>query len=106
MIWGHRTVERLSELPPITRNVPPDIAHTRASAAAHASWARTTDRAGRTAAAREARWAKHLERARELQGPRATPEAVERAAEHLRQADIARMSLAVVRARRAREAAS
>lgn len=75
----------------------------RATRAAHISWARTPDRQARTAAAREGRWAKYLERARELQGPQATPEAVERAAEHLRQADLAGMALASARARKARK---
>jgi hypothetical protein len=74
----------------------------RAQLAAGVSWARTRDRAARTAPARAARWAKYLERARELQGPDATPEAVERAAEHLRQADLRRMALASARARRTR----
>ena len=93
-------------MPPITRNVPPDIARTRASLAADVSWANTRDRQARTAPAREARWARYIERARELQGPGATPEAVEQAAEHLRRADLKRMSLAAVKARRARKAAS
>jgi hypothetical protein len=78
----------------------------RAQIAAAESWARTTDRAGRTAAARAARDAKYLERARELQGPDATPEAVEKAAEHLRKADLARMSLKAAKARSARRQAS
>jgi hypothetical protein len=86
-----------------TRNVNPEISRARSSAAGHASWANTRDRAARTAPAREARWAKYLERARELQGPEATPEAVERAAEHLRKADMARMSLAASKARTARK---
>jgi hypothetical protein len=81
-------------------------AHNRASVAAHESWARTSDRAGRTAAARQARWANYLERARELQGPDATPEAVERAAEHLHKADMARMSLKAAKARSARSGGS
>lgn len=87
-------------MPPLT----PEQTRARASLAAHESWARTPDRAARTAAAREARWQRYLERARELQGPQATPEAVERAAEHLRQADMARMSLKASRARQARKA--
>jgi hypothetical protein len=82
-------------MPPLT----PEQTRTRASLAAHESWARTPDRQARTAPARQARWAKYLERARELQGPDATPEAIEQAAEHLRQADMARMSLQAQRAR-------
>lgn len=74
-------------------------ARNRASVAAHESWARTSDRAARTAPAREARWKRYLERARELQGHEATPEAVERAAEHLYRADMARMSLKAAKAR-------
>jgi hypothetical protein len=82
-------------LPPLT----PEQARTRAALASHESWARTADRAARTAPAREARRAKYLERARELQGPDATPEAVERAADHLYRADMARMSLKAAQAR-------
>jgi hypothetical protein len=79
----------------------PEFTRLRASAGGNASWARTRDRAERTAPAREARWAQYLEQARELQGPDATDEAVERAAEHLRRADMARMSLAAAKARKA-----
>jgi hypothetical protein len=82
----------------------PEARRLRASTAAHTSWARTPDRAARTAAAREARWARYLEQARELQGPQATPEAVEQAAEHLRQADLKRMAFASAKARRTRKA--
>jgi hypothetical protein len=78
----------------------------RAQIAADESWARTTDRAARTAAARAARWAKYLEQARELQGPDATEQAVEQAAEHLYRADLARMSLKAAKARQARKQAS
>jgi len=85
--------------------VDPQVARLRASAAGYTSWARTPDRSARTAPAREARWQKYLERARELQGPDATAEAVERAAESLRQADMARMSLAAVKARQAKRPA-
>lgn len=74
----------------------------RASIAASESWARTADRTGRTAPARAARWAKYRERARELQGPDATDEAVEQAAEHLYRADMARMSLKAAKARQAK----
>ena len=84
--------------------VPRDVARTRASLAAHESWANTRDPIARTAPAREARWQRYLDRARELQGPDATPEAVEKAAEHLRRADMKRMSLAASRARQARKA--
>ena len=81
----------------------PEQTSSRASLAAHESWARTADRAARTAPARAARWAKYLEHARELQGPDATLEAVERAAEHLYRADMARMSLKAAKARQARK---
>jgi hypothetical protein len=87
-------------MPPL----PPEQTRNRASAASHVSWAKTRDRAARTAPARDARWRRYIDRARELQGPEATPEAVERAAEHLRQADMARMSLKAARARSARKA--
>jgi hypothetical protein len=88
----------------LATNLTPQQTRNRASAAVHASWARTRDRAARTAPAREARWQKYLEQARELQGPQATPEAVEQAAEHLRRADMARMALKASRARQARKA--
>jgi hypothetical protein len=81
----------------------PEQTRNRASVAAHESWANTRDRAARTAPARAARWAKYLERARELQGRDATPEAVEKAAEHLYRADMARMSLKAAKARAARK---
>jgi hypothetical protein len=91
-------------------SLPPERARTRAALASHESWARTADRQARTAPARAARRAKYLERARELQGPDATTEMVERAAEHLYKADLARMSLKAAKARsakaRARKAAS
>lgn len=103
MNWGTRIAKGCPALPRVTRNVNPTIARTRASAAVHASWARTPDRAARTAPAREARWAKYLERARELQGPDATDEQVAQAAEHLRKADLARMALASAKARLARQ---
>jgi hypothetical protein len=77
------------------------ISPTEASAVAHETWARTTDRSARTAKARQARWQRYLAKARELQGPHATPEAVARAAEHLRQADMKRMALASLKTRRA-----
>jgi hypothetical protein len=73
----------------------------RASIAASESWAQTTDRAARTAPARAARRAKYLERARELQGPDATDQQIEQAAEHLYRADMARMSLKAAKARTA-----
>jgi hypothetical protein len=63
------------------------------------SWANTRDRSARTAPAREAMRQKYLERARELQGLDATDEQVEQAAEHLRRADMARMSLQAAKAR-------
>ncbi len=84
--------------------VDPSVARTRASIAASESWARTADRAARTAPARAARIAKYLERARELQGPDATDEQVEQAAEHLYRADMARMSLKAAKLRKAANA--
>jgi hypothetical protein len=89
-------------LAPQTRPLPPEQAQSRAAAASHASWARTVDRAARTAPARAARWAKYLEQARELQGPDATDEQVERAADHLYRADLARMRLRAAQARSAK----
>jgi hypothetical protein len=67
------------------------------------SWARTPDRSARTAPAREAKWQKYLEQARELAPDGASAEEIERRAEYLRQADMKRMALASVRARRARK---
>jgi hypothetical protein len=80
-------------------NVDPVVAKTRASAAVHASWANTRDRSARTAPAREAMRQKYLEQARELQGPDASDEQITQAAEHLRKADLARMSLKAAKAR-------
>jgi hypothetical protein len=77
----------------------------RASAAAHTSWARTRDRAARTAPARAAQQRRYLERARELQGPDATDEQVAQAAEHLFLADQRRRALKAVAARRAKRQA-
>ena len=77
-----------------------DEARLRAQVAAHESWAQTPDRAARTAPARDALWQRYLERAAELAPPGATPEDINRRAEHLRQADMKRMALASARARR------
>lgn len=86
--------------------ISPQDAHLRAQVAAHESWARTPDRAARTAAARNARWQRYLARAAELAPAGATPEDIEQRAEHLRQADMRRMALASAKARRARAGTS
>lgn len=85
----------------MSRNVAPAVATARASLAAHERWAREPDRVAATAPAREGRWKRYLERAAELH-PGAAPEVIERAAEHLRQADMKRMALASARARSAK----
>jgi hypothetical protein len=80
----------------------PDERRLHASIAANESWARTPDRAARTAPAREARRQKYLERARELAPAGATTEDIKLRAEHLRKADMKRLALASSKARRAR----
>lgn len=74
----------------------------RAQIAVNQSWAKTKDRKARTAKGREARDQQFRDQARELLGPDATDEAVERSAEHLRQAHMQRMALLSVRARKAK----
>jgi hypothetical protein len=69
------------------------------------SWARTPNRADRTAPAREANWQKYLERARELAPDGASDEDIEYRADCLRRADMKRLALASAKAR-ARKAAS
>jgi hypothetical protein len=68
------------------------------------SWARTPDRAARTQPARDANWQKYLDRARELAPEGASAEDIEYRAECLRKADMHRLALASVKARRARKA--
>lgn len=84
---------------PESPTLTPEQRTLRAQLAAHESWARTTDRAGRTAAARNARWKRYEDKARELH-PGAPPEVVEQAAEHLRIADMKRMALKSAAVRR------
>jgi hypothetical protein len=73
----------------------------RASIAAHAMWANTTDYSARTAKARQAA----LDRFERLADPEGAmdPTARARKAEHLRQAHYKRMTLASLKARRARK---
>lgn len=75
-----------------------------ASLAVLESWARTPDRAARTAKAREANWQKYLVRARELAPEGASDEDIEYRAECLRKADMHRLALASVKARRGHNA--
>jgi hypothetical protein len=65
------------------------------------SWARTPDRAARTAPAREANWQKYLDRARELAPEGASAEDIKYRAECLRKADMHRLALASAKARQA-----
>jgi hypothetical protein len=68
--------------------------------AAYESWARTPDRAARTASSRAGLLAKFGREARERLGPDATDRQVAEAAEAARKAHYARMSAAGVAARR------
>ena len=81
---------------------PPAVAKLRASIAGNESWARTPDRAARTAPARQARWQKYLDRAKELAGPAATDQDIEQRAHHLYKADMKRAALASIKARKAK----
>lgn len=72
--------------------------------AAHESWARTPDRAARTAAARQGLEAKFEREARERLGPAATDRQVADAAAAGRKAYYARFAAAGVATRRARRA--
>ena len=72
-----------------------------ARVAAHESWARTRDRAARTAPARAGLQARFIREAREQLGPDATERQVAAAAESARRAHYARLSMAGVAARRA-----
>lgn len=74
-----------------------------ASVAVLESWARTPDRAARTAPARDANWQKYLERARDLAPDGASAEDIEYRAECLRKADMHRLALASAKARAARK---
>jgi hypothetical protein len=69
--------------------------------AAHESWARTRDRAARTAPARAGLQARFIREAREQLGANATERQVADAAESARRAHYARLSMAGVTARRA-----
>lgn len=77
----------------------------RASIAGNESWARTPDRAARTAPARAARWQKYLDRAREIAGPAASDQDIEQRAHHLYKADMKRAALASLKARKAKDGA-
>jgi hypothetical protein len=71
-----------------------------ASVAANERWAAEPDRYAATQAARDGRWRRYLERARELAPEGSPPEEIQRRAESLRKADMQRMALASVKARR------
>lgn len=71
----------------------------RAQVAVNAQLSRVTDQAARTAPARAGLMAKFEREARELH-PDGSPEVIARAAEHLRKAHMARLSLASSKARR------
>jgi hypothetical protein len=79
------------------------VAQTVAQLAVLESWARTPDRAARTAPARDARWQKYLERARQLAPEGADQADVEYRADCLRKADMHRLALASAKARAARK---
>lgn len=72
------------------------------SAGVHNSWARTPDRAARTAPARAARWQQFIDQARELAPPSASQEDIERRAHHLQQAHLKRAAAAAIKARQAK----
>ena len=76
----------------------------RARLAAHASWAATTDPAGRTAKARGTFTERFVKQAREMH-PGASEQQIAEVAEHLRKAHYTRMGLASAKARRAKTAA-
>jgi hypothetical protein len=80
----------------------PEQNRIRAELAVVESWARTPDRAARTAPAREANWQKYLDQARELAPEGADESDIEYRADCLRRADMKRLALASVKARRAR----
>ena len=80
----------------------PAVRHNRASMAALERWAREPNPVAATQAARDGRQRRYLERARELAPPGATDEDIARRAERLRIADLRRMALASVKARKAR----
>ena len=63
------------------------------------SWARTPDRAARTAPARQANWQKYLDQARELAPEGASAEDIAYRADCLRKADMHRLALASAKAR-------
>jgi hypothetical protein len=71
----------------------------RARLAAHTSWAKTADPAGRTENARKAADGKFVVQARELH-PDGDDELIARTAEHLRKAHFARLGMKSAAARR------
>ena len=82
------------------RSLTPQQRTLRAQAAAHASWARTSDPAARTRPGREAALARFL---REVDPDEALPEDERhRRAEHARRAHMASLALKSSKARRAR----
>lgn len=84
----------------------PEQRSLRASIAAHTSWAKTRDRAGRTAAARDARFQKWVDEAREIHKDYdVSEEFVLDVARHLQTAFMKRMALQSAKARAARKAA-
>jgi plasmid maintenance system antidote protein VapI len=83
------------------RSMTPEERQARAELGAHTSWAKTTDRTARTAKARKAATARFERQARELH-PEASEEHITRVAKHLQKAHQARMTLASVKARRAK----
>jgi hypothetical protein len=78
----------------------PEVARARAEGAAHALWAKTTDRTAATAKMRAGFLAKLSREARERLGPDATGEQVAKAADSALKAHYARMKLNSLKARR------
>lgn len=72
----------------------------RASLAAHVKWGLVNDRTSATQQMRDARWAKYLEKVDAI--GEFPPEERIRRAQSLRKADMQRMALASIRARKAR----
>lgn len=86
-----------------SKSLTPEQRALRARLAAHESWARTDDRAARTAPARQAMADRFVREAREKFGDLPDDE-LQRRAHHLRQAHFLRLSMAAARARQARAA--
>lgn len=76
------------------------VYHLRAQVAANARWAKEPDRAAATRKARETRWQNYLTKARELAPPGESEAGIIQRAERLRKADMQRMALKSVQARR------